>query len=195
MLRLLNLEIQKSCGCLFKPDLTGKIFGYLNVIREIQKTPNKKGVRFWECQCICGKIKIYKTTSLTYKKIDNCGCVTKERMRRLFQKPEQEINVNRYFGVYKRAAKKRNLEFNVSRDDFERLINMSCAYCGLPSESAHFIRGHFFCNGLDRINSNLGYTIDNIATCCYNCNIGKREMTKLEFLNWIERVYKFNFKS
>ena len=46
------------------------------------------------------------------------------------------------------------------------------------------------CNGVDRINSNIGYTEENTVPCCKYCNTAKNTMTQNEFKMWIKRVYK-----
>jgi len=48
-------------------------------------------------------------------------------------------------------------------------------------------------NGVDRINSNIGYEINNVVSCCSKCNYAKHMMNKKEFLNWVEKIYLFNF--
>ena len=37
-------------------------------------------------------------------------------------------------------------------------------------------------NGIDRINNELGYVLDNCESCCYDCNIAKRVMIKDDFI-------------
>ena len=48
------------------------------------------------------------------------------------------------------------------------------------------------CNGIDRIDSSKGYTVENSVPCCKYCNTAKNTMSVDEFLKWIGRVYKFN---
>ncbi len=44
-------------------------------------------------------------------------------------------------------------------------------------------------NGIDRINSNIGYIEGNIVPCCKHCNSAKNTMTESEFKEWIVRLY------
>ena len=50
----------KSCGCLqhTHEDLTGKRFGKLTVIREVERPESykKRSDIFWECKCDCGNV-------------------------------------------------------------------------------------------------------------------------------------------
>ena len=48
------------------------------------------------------------------------------------------------------------------------------------------------CNGIDRIDSSKGYTVENSVACCKYCNTAKNTMSVDEFLKWIGRVYEFN---
>ena len=55
----------KSCGCLKSPDLTGRRFGMLTVLRRSDRTAprGKRRVLLWECRCDCGAI-TYKATDI-----------------------------------------------------------------------------------------------------------------------------------
>ena len=44
-------------------------------------------------------------------------------------------------------------------------------------------------NGLDRVDNNKGYTIDNVVPCCKRCNYAKNNQTPREFKEWVKKVY------
>lgn len=44
-------------------------------------------------------------------------------------------------------------------------------------------------NGIDRVDSSLGYTVDNVVPCCKLCNQAKNNLSKQEFVDWVKRVY------
>jgi hypothetical protein len=52
----------------------------------------------------------------------------------------------------------------LTREDFNELIIGDCVYCG-RSPSSWF--------GIDRIIPELGYVIDNVVPCCFDCNVDK----------------------
>lgn len=54
--------------------------------------------------------------------------------------------------------------------------------------------GNFTYNGLDRIDSSKGHTLDNVVTCCATCNYMKRSMTHDEFIDHIDKVYNHTSK-
>lgn len=88
--------------------------------------------------------------------------------------------IARSFYVYQRNAAKKGLEFSISFDEFSILKNGKCRYCGSNDEI-----------GIDRIDSNKGYSIDNAAPCCRACNQMKWNRTTGEFIKHIKRVLDF----
>lgn len=100
-----------------------------------------------------------------------------------------------YIRVYKRGAKDRGLEFDLSEEECLMLFSGNCYYCGIaPTNKKHF-RGSFPQNGIDRKDNSKGYTIDNCVSCCKDCNLSKRDMTVEEFEGWLERVFQHKVKT
>lgn len=50
------------------------------------------------------------------------------------------------------------------------------------------------CNGIDRIDSSKGYTIDNCALCCRQCNYLKNNMSQDDFADWILSIHLWAIK-
>ncbi len=71
---------------------------------------------------------------------------------------------------------------------------MDCYYCEQePSNTQKHWRSHsetpfFFYTGIDRIDSNTGYTTNNVVSCCFTCNSAKGAMPLAEFRDWINRL-------
>jgi hypothetical protein len=86
---------------------------------------------------------------------------------------------NRKFKDYKSSAKKRNHAWNLTKNEFMNFWKTPCSYCGDNIETI----------GLDRMDNNLGYNMDNVTACCETCNRGKLQMNKENFLIWIEKIY------
>lgn len=105
-----------------------------------------------------------------------------------------EIRLNSIYNHYKSSANRRKIDFNLSKDEFEKLIDQSCYYCGESQTSKQSKNGQseirFTYTGIDRINSSNGYTIDNCVPCCKTCNMAKNSMTQEEFYSWVRRVYE-----
>ena len=81
---------------------------------------------------------------------------------------------------YVRAAKQRNIEWKLTKSEFESYWGKNCHYCGEKLDGI----------GIDRINSNIGYVTENIVPCCYQCNIAKMDYTYDEFIDKIIKIYK-----
>ena len=188
----------QSCGCLmydhprynFK-DLTGGKFERWNVIREVEipEHKNKFKKTHWLCRCDCGNESIISTSGLRSKHSTSCGCYRKE-MQSL---PFGESNANKLFNKYKITAGQRKLTFELSKEEFLSLTKQNCFYCDkIPSSIAKGKRmnGVYIYNGIDRIDSQKGYTTENTVSCCGRCNEAKMSETQEDFIKWIEIVYK-----
>ncbi len=107
---------------------------------------------------------------------------------------------NRLVGQYKCDAKRRNLQFELSKDQVFELTTKDCSYCGAPPSKSMGSRAAkrapvFIYNGIDRVDSTKNYTIDNVVTACKTCNFAKCRMPKDEFLAWVERVHSYQNRS
>lgn len=67
---------------------------------------------------------------------------------------------------YGYTAKKKGVSFELTKEDFDILINGNCKYCN-RSPTTWF--------GVDRVVPSLGYVIGNVVSCCYDCNLDKSE--------------------
>ena len=79
----------------------------------------------------------------------------------------------------RRSARSRNHLWELPEDLAQDLVNGRCHYCGYKSE---------ILNGIDRVDSSVGYTPENSVSCCGFCNRAKREFPVERFLNWINHV-------
>jgi len=52
-----------------------------------------------------------------------------------------------------------------------------------------YLCGHMPSFGIDRIDANKGYTLDNTAGCCSTCNYMKKNLVRSEFLSHIWLIY------
>ena len=86
---------------------------------------------------------------------------------------------------YKNRASKKNLDFALSQDEYLRLITQDCYLCGKNSNSQHL-------NGIDRIDNNKGYMMDNVKSCCANCNYMKKNYILEDVFNKCMEIYLFN---
>ena len=110
---------------------------------------------------------------------------------------------NLIFKNYKGAAKRRGYVFELTHEQFLVIISSKCVYCGQDPHMTYRYGGptsevdytQFKYNGVDRVDNLEGYTIKNSVSCCKICNNSKNILSTEEWLNWIKRVYNFNFEN
>lgn len=168
-------------------DLTGKRFGKLTVLEQIGHNKNRSVV--WCCVCDCGRHKNVSSQRLVNGTTKSCNCL-KGQYKVI---PDGESAFNSLYAAYKRKAAHREIAFSLTQDHFRLLTSNNCVYCGVEPIRKHYANkkaGYYTCNGVDRIDSNKGYEIDNCVSCCYRCNTMKSNMTKNDFLAHIKRIYE-----
>ena len=204
----LTCKWTKSCGCLQKQrarktanarnqkkrqSMIGRIFDRLTVVAIDHWEPDKKKRRryFYKVRCHCGTEKVVMGCHLTSRGTKSCGCLKHEGHPGWNKLPEGEASFRSCYRAYKTSAKQRNLPFELTHDQFRKLVTSNCAYCGSApnNTSKHKLgNGNFVYSGLDRIDNRVGYTLENSTPCCRLCNVAKNNRSKTEFLAWIKRV-------
>lgn len=79
---------------------------------------------------------------------------------------------SRKFSTYKHSAVVKGKEFHITKDQFMELWQKPCYYCSASIQTI----------GIDRVNNERGYTVDNIVPCCKLCNYAKQGLSKAEFV-------------
>ena len=171
----------RHCGCDMTVNTFGRVPKYCsrsckNKFKHAKKNPTGIG------QCAeCGKeiVLHFGKNGKTKNKFCSQYCgdkhnkrINKERISTLRNKPERRYN------VYSLGAKQRNIDFNLTFDQFLTFWNKPCYYCG------DMINGV----GIDRINNSIGYEIDNCVSCCKDCNRMKLKMSKKDFITQCIKV-------
>ena len=172
-------------------NLIGKKF---NKLTPIEKT--KRNGRVWyKCICDCGNETFVETWHLHSGKTKSCGCIRKEtdKIRGIKNRKEYGLsNARRVVSYYKRNAKRRNIEFNLTEKECIVIMAQSCHYCGrepFNTIKAKQSYGEFVFNGIDRVDNTKYYTIDNVVSCCKNCNSMKKDLSNDEFIEIIKLIY------
>lgn len=95
---------------------------------------------------------------------------------------------------YRHRAKSNEYKFDLNYSEFRALVTSTCFYCGRDPEprtwtkTSKNIIEKYFANGIDRIDSNFGYTMQNCVACCHVCNSMKNSMTHDEFLDHVQKI-------
>jgi hypothetical protein len=181
-----------------KENLLGQKFNRLLVIAEAD--PISKRVA-WLCKCDCENEKAIKAEELKSGGTKSCGCLNNEkRSQRSHKLYAANIKYSPQITTARRVWKKRYND-GILFEDFLRLSQMDCYYCGTKpnnkqnsaksdKKASQFAKdnGDFIYNGLDRIDSNLPHLLENCVPCCKWCNYAKSDMTTSEFQQWLKRI-------
>ncbi len=89
----------------------------------------------------------------------------------------ENVDIIEYF---KKSAHQRNIHYKINDSDLLKLINCFCTYCGGMNE-----RGW---NGLDRINNNGIYELNNVTPACKYCNMIKGPHNMIDIPNYITNI-------
>lgn len=166
----------------------------------------------WSVKCIkCGKVQTQAMCNMKRHKSEECNyCkhpnATKNKAggRGVLRHAIDET----YYNYYKQRVESNNnknsrkyKEWDLTLEDFTKLVHSDCLYCGKkPSKDNMWNKSgkrktileepEF--NGIDRVDSNKGYIIENCVPCCTICNHMKNDLTTKEFFNHISILYKRN---
>lgn len=185
-------------------DLVGMRFGKLvvqNLHHEQPKEKSSQAVRYWFCVCDCGGTIVIRGSHLNMPSraraaiTRSCGC---ERIK--FQHGEawkaKSIKSGTAFRLclsqYKSNASNRGLVWDLTDEKFRELTSSPCHYTGkMPSTKKTARSGETYVyNGIDRVDSNLGYTLENCVPCCEAVNRMKMDLSKEEFINLCREIVK-----
>lgn len=170
----------------------GDVYGTLTLI-ERMPLDNSRGHYKWRTLCECGKERIIHQRSLRKNTLTTCGVPPCSRNKRRLS-PGETATRTRY-SDYQRKARRRGLSFSISLDEFQILTSLPCHYCASPPSNQTKDRhggGVFVYSGIDRVDSNIGYEIDNVVSACFVCNRAKMNMPVEEFLSWARRLAERN---
>jgi hypothetical protein len=151
---------------------------------------NRHGQRFAECTCDCGK-QVLVLKSKINRGTKSCGCLKTRIWRQRLDKIKHRYGrgFSSLFSSYKYSAKIKKIDFSLSDDDLYRLSQEKCSYCGSsPFSVSNRLGMKFVYNGIDRVDSNKGYTLENCVACCKACNYAKRTLSVNEFKSLISLI-------
>lgn len=175
------------------------------LIKNYSRPTTEKGKNewLWECKCDCGNIFSVRE----YKILNRYGChscTNKKTSTETALKKKDGIShyglKNRLYKDYRIGAAKRGINFKLTFDEFIKIMECDCAYCGkepsLHQGELQYMQktiSPWLHNGIDRIDSSKDYELGNVVPCCSKCNYAKHEMSKEEFYEWVKSVYSFLF--
>ena len=97
--------------------------------------------------------------------------------------------------TYRHNSKKRGQPFELTHEQFDKIISSRCYYCGaepnnmsLTKRDKRLGRAGLIYNGIDREDSAIGYIAANCRPCCAQCNLAKGTMSATEYTEHCQRV-------
>jgi hypothetical protein len=185
---------QKHCGCerykttinkfeKLRQEEIGQIYNHCKIINCFRSE------KVTIAEVICPYDQNIFTTRLSLLKngeTKSCGCLYK--YLNLSDSAKNSLCDN----IIK-SAKKRKIFFNLTKEEMIKLFQINCFYCNGSPEGI-FTRKRkndisiYIYNGIDRLDSNIGYIIENVVSACKFCNYGKLNLSLEEFQKWIKRI-------
>lgn len=186
-------------------DRINTLINDLNIVSLEYKKVGKKLKRnrpFYNYICSCGISKSGRADHILNGLIKSCGCKSKEMIRVGHTKPGNQAAINRIYKTYLQNANGRKLSFNLDVDSFKLLIFDNCYYCGTKPRQVKLKRSinkignleyySIAYNGIDRVDSNFGYSGENCVTCCPQCNYAKSDLSLEDFKKWMNQLIIYN---
>lgn len=173
-------------------DLTGQVINNIQVIGR-NTTNGKHGQVRYDCKCHCGKLFTTRSGSLKDKSTSSCGCLQKIAAAKNGKALAKiETARNNVLAAYRKRCKDKGLLWQLSDEEAICFFRQDCQYCGCSPSSIQTARsGTYVYNGIDRVDSLLGYTLANCVPCCSTCNYAKNDLPLSEFRNWVERISSY----
>lgn len=140
-------------------ELQGKRFGRWTVLKIVNRKRSCGDYVIWKCRCDCGALGEIPGARLKRGESKCCrACIN--------IKWGHAASFNKLYSAYMRDAKKRGIEWNLSKEQFMYLTKLDCYYTGLPPSSIKKTTGgHYIYNGIDRVDNKRGYEMSNCVPC------------------------------
>lgn len=142
----------------------------------------------YKCLCECGRIFSTSHHLLKYKTREcfDCAC------------GNDHLYINgKWFGTIKKGARQRNIDFLITKEDIWNLYNYQNKLCKLsgielylPSDRKQYLSNNFTVS-IDRIDSKLPYTTNNIQIVHKDINLMKWNFSNSYFIELCKAVTKF----
>ena len=157
---------------------------------------------YWNCKCVCGNTIRKREDALFNRKHQSCGCDTSRlqasNAHRIKWKGTGQLGKT-FFTACRKNAKKRDIEFGITIEEAWDLFEKQNGMCALSGVSIRLcgntpIGRKENTASLDRIDSNKGYTPDNIQWVHKKVNIMKNILDESEFIQWCEKIVKLHYE-
>jgi hypothetical protein len=170
-------------------DASGKKYGTLLVLKDLH-SKNKHGKSLWAVQCDCGVEKATPLEWLRDGRVVSCSPACPAKPNR---KSVQEQCIGGVLASYRNHANKAGRKWELTRDEVSSLLFSDCHWCGdglsnLFESNTKGSPGACKYNGIDRVDSSKGYTVDNVVSCCWTCNYMKQDLVVKDWVDQMKKI-------
>lgn len=106
--------------------------------------------------------------------------------------PESGSHINSIYKNYEGSARVRGIRFGLTKEQVVGIITQACHYCGrapIDRKNGPNLSGTFAWTGIDRVDPEGDYEVNNCVPCCPRCNFAKGTMNGDEFREWVRAVH------
>lgn len=174
----------------------------LYLTEKVSKTKHGLNRYVW-CKCDCGKEVELQYRNVLSGHTKSCGCFATKSKRR-FRTPEESARSNTVRKM-RGQAKERNISWELTNEQAIEIGSQDCYICGCkptlqikqnyssnkPEWSTDL---KIYWNGIDRLDSSLGYTIENSRPCCTVCNKMKLNHSLHVFVEKCKQITSYQEK-
>jgi hypothetical protein len=190
LFELTKEEFIEICSkeCFYCGDIQDKGF---NGIDRIDCKGNYVKDNIVPCCEICNWMKNTLNQEVFLKRIEHIMIKNKFIKGELKKEYFYDYKTSKNYKSYKISATKRNIKIDIDKKTFLYLIHHNCYLCGKKTDDEHQ-------NGIDRVDNDKGYILENVQPCCGNCNFIKNKFSlKIIFEKFKKIMIKkeFNVKN
>ena len=158
----------------------------------VDRYDNRKGYITSNCVPCCSMCNIMKGSTQPVEYYEKLQAIlhyqthSASRMTELLEKyPSYVTKSETSYSFYKkRVTTVREIGFELTKDHFQDLHKGSCYLCGINNSKDPE-------NGIDRVESQKGYTVENCKTCCGHCNLMKSSYDLNIFIQKCKQIIAF----
>lgn len=192
MIELLIIQNCFYCGKQIKEgNLQERIIGDYNGVDRIN---SNKPYILENCVPCCKKCNIMKNTldiaSFLRKNVEiSLYNNLNDNINKTFEKRLKYHNTFSLIGsscdiyMYKKKAKERKKDFELTKEQFNEIVKQNCYLCGGNNSKGI---------GIDRFDSNIGYILENCKPCCSYCNYMKNNLEYNDFLKQVKNIVNYS---
>lgn len=177
-------------------DYSGSKFNHLTLVKYARSGGKGRGA-IWLARCDCGTTKEVVAKDIAKGRVKTCGkCDYTRRLMVENRTPSARTSSpkKKLYARYISKALEKGHIWELTLQEFHEITRKPCIYCDVAPYKK-IKRAKFLYNGIDLLDRDKGYTLDNSVPCCSKCNRMKGPLNYLEFLEIVVQIYETIRKS